>query len=805
LQHYCNTYREGGVTDIFLSYSRADRERVRPVRDALVAHGFEVFWDQEVPGGADWDVWIRERLANSKCAMVFWSSNSIASRNVRHEAMIADKEGKLITVLLEPLDAKQFPMGLYTQQATNLAGWTADLEHDEWYKLCRECETRLMPSWVKPQVAELESELKGQRARREEAQRRSTALEAQVVKKDKACQELERERDNALDDATARQATIEELNRALADAKAREVRVQQESHQRITRWAFGGVAAVIVVAAATVGYLHWDKDRQLASASADALLQNGLARLDYIDLQILRLQLDADARWERASQFWEDALGARQSNNLNRAFATERGFERAEEERNKILSNIATLAEDRDDIVRAISDGSARLYRKLDEQHRRQITLNVLERLRNLSLTPESKLRIALYSVAAIPENEEPLNEELRASIAKFRLRSLFKPPGSHQVWAVAFNPVDQKQAAVGDNLGVVWLWDPMDGPKGKPTKTFLAAGDFVNGLAFSPDGTKLAASYRKSGAVVWNLATNKELCPLGRRTRPGGEVSSSGANNYGVAFAPDGHTLAVAGERSLQLWDLDKEGCPLKSNPFLQEDEVFGVAFGSPSDLVAAAGGNGTVTVWELNQPDKLRKFFGSHKRAAMLAVGFDPTDSALMAASAADGHGFVWNIDTGAETELPPRGGVVGQIAFSPDGKWLVATATDKGEVIVLDPRGKDKPDQLVGGSKNAISGIAFSPDSKFLLIGDLGGAVRLWSVDAEQDIPGDRDTLIKLGAQHIAQHMADLNLTDDECKVLREMRIPLFMLADKNLEMEDHFCRIPYLGPRPDLVGR
>jgi WD40 repeat protein len=187
------------------------------------------------------------------------------------------------------------------------------------------------------------------------------------------------------------------------------------------------------------------------------------------------------------------------------------------------------------------------------------------------------------------------------------------------------------------------------------------------------------------------------------------------------------------------------------------------------------------------------------------MLAVGFDPTDSALMAASAADGHGFVWNIDTGAETELPPRGGVVGQIAFSPDGKWLVATATDKGEVIVLDPRGKDKPDQLVGGSKNAISGIAFSPDSKFLLIGDLGGAVRLWSVDAEQDIPGDRDTLIKLGAQHIAQHMADLNLTDDECKVLREMRIPLFMLADKNLEMEDHFCRIPYLGPRPDLVGR
>jgi hypothetical protein len=47
------------MTDIFFSYSRADRERVRPIRDALVAQGFEVFWDQEVPTGLDWDTWTR--------------------------------------------------------------------------------------------------------------------------------------------------------------------------------------------------------------------------------------------------------------------------------------------------------------------------------------------------------------------------------------------------------------------------------------------------------------------------------------------------------------------------------------------------------------------------------------------------------------------------------------------------------------------------------------------------------------------------------------------------------------------------
>ena len=38
------------MTDVFFSYSSKDRERVRPIRDAVVAEeGFDVFWDQDVP------------------------------------------------------------------------------------------------------------------------------------------------------------------------------------------------------------------------------------------------------------------------------------------------------------------------------------------------------------------------------------------------------------------------------------------------------------------------------------------------------------------------------------------------------------------------------------------------------------------------------------------------------------------------------------------------------------------------------------------------------------------------------------
>ena len=71
------------MTDIFFSYRSADRERVRPVRDAFASLGFEVFWDQQVPAGVDWDTWIRRHLAQSKCAIVFWSMNSVIVRRRR--------------------------------------------------------------------------------------------------------------------------------------------------------------------------------------------------------------------------------------------------------------------------------------------------------------------------------------------------------------------------------------------------------------------------------------------------------------------------------------------------------------------------------------------------------------------------------------------------------------------------------------------------------------------------------------------------------------------------------------------------
>ena len=104
------------MPDVFISYSSKDRTVAERVQSALTGAGYDVFWDQDTPAGQDWDSWIRERLEGSACVIVLWTKASIASPNVRHEAIVAREAGKLLPVMVDNLKPSDFPMGLYMVQ-----------------------------------------------------------------------------------------------------------------------------------------------------------------------------------------------------------------------------------------------------------------------------------------------------------------------------------------------------------------------------------------------------------------------------------------------------------------------------------------------------------------------------------------------------------------------------------------------------------------------------------------------------------------------------------------------------------------
>ena len=72
--------------DVFLSYSRADTERVTPLRDALRRMGYRVFFDvQSIDPGSPWKNRLRRAIAASRTMVLCWSEHTRASEYVTFE------------------------------------------------------------------------------------------------------------------------------------------------------------------------------------------------------------------------------------------------------------------------------------------------------------------------------------------------------------------------------------------------------------------------------------------------------------------------------------------------------------------------------------------------------------------------------------------------------------------------------------------------------------------------------------------------------------------------------------------------
>ncbi len=114
---------------VFLSYANGDRDRVETLVTALEREGMNVWWDQEIPRGQNFNRVIENALGQAQCAIVVWSAASVKSEWVFNEASEARKRQILVPALI---DAVEPPLEFRHLQAARLIGWTGDQADVEW-------------------------------------------------------------------------------------------------------------------------------------------------------------------------------------------------------------------------------------------------------------------------------------------------------------------------------------------------------------------------------------------------------------------------------------------------------------------------------------------------------------------------------------------------------------------------------------------------------------------------------------------------------------------------------------------------
>ncbi|MEM9262445.1 MAG: SUMF1/EgtB/PvdO family nonheme iron enzyme [Pseudomonadota bacterium] len=131
------------MTDIFISYSRDDRAIVSKMAASLAGEGFNVWWDPEIPPGSTFSDVIDARLKEADCVLVVWSASSIKSNWVQEEADDGLQNGRLIPVIIDPIE---LPRGFKRVQTADLTQWNGETNSPEWRRVVSEVKRLVSPS-----------------------------------------------------------------------------------------------------------------------------------------------------------------------------------------------------------------------------------------------------------------------------------------------------------------------------------------------------------------------------------------------------------------------------------------------------------------------------------------------------------------------------------------------------------------------------------------------------------------------------------------------------------------------------------
>lgn len=255
----------------------------------------------------------------------------------------------------------------------------------------------------------------------------------------------------------------------------------------------------------------------------------------------------------------------------------------------------------------------------------------------------------------------------------------------------------------------------------GKLQRTLGGHADVVRALAFSPDGTTLAAAGGIPGVGgeirLWNVADGTLKKTLTGHTDC----------IYGFGWRPDGKQFATSSyDKTIKVWDVEKgvSIADLKDHA----DAVYGLAYTASGKYLATASADRSIRVWDAQTAKRLYTLAGHTEMVTGLAA--HPTADQIVSVSA-DKTMRLWNLrpDGGdAARTSPGQPDVLTDVRFSPDGKWIV-TASNDGTVKIWDASNGNEVRKIA--NLDAILSVLIDPTNQIVAIGGYDGSVTLYKI--------------------------------------------------------------------------
>jgi hypothetical protein len=133
------------MADVFVSYSRANRDRIVTVSDNLEEAGYSVWWDSALAPGDDYALLIEQQIDASRCVVVAWSETARQSLWVRAEANEALDAGKLVQI---NLDRTRLPLPYSALNFVDFSAWGGVRTEECWTTFDGRVKRRINGEWV---------------------------------------------------------------------------------------------------------------------------------------------------------------------------------------------------------------------------------------------------------------------------------------------------------------------------------------------------------------------------------------------------------------------------------------------------------------------------------------------------------------------------------------------------------------------------------------------------------------------------------------------------------------------------------